>query len=181
MKAPAHECLGPVVRPGSTPNVIAEYKSSAAFSPAGQDTGSAATDRQIILNLKTLFERDPALISSLMEDPERHPSTPCATTLMVAAREALDARPNSAELHYHVARAAARLGRPQEAASLLERALELNPCHSGASVLLNDVCMLLKEPHRAVAWVQRLLRADTAPPSTVSPGGRDRRGNELFT
>ncbi|MFQ5805806.1 MAG: tetratricopeptide repeat protein [Phycisphaerae bacterium] len=182
MQPPVNENLRLSTRPMlPTAHPPGGFPSSLRSAPAEQDAKAAGSDWQIILQLKTLFERDPALISSLAEEVDGNQPATYATRLMAAGREALAARPDSADLQYPAARAAARIGTTRAAADLLERALEINPCHVAASVLLSDICLALKEPQRAVVWPQRALTARAAPADEQPAGGRNRRGNELFT
>jgi tetratricopeptide (TPR) repeat protein len=181
MKPPANENVGLPTRPASTSaSKPGRFRSSPGPASVEQDT-NAATDWQAILHLKTLFESDPARISSLLEDADGNQPSIYLTTLMAAAWEALAARPESADLHYHAAKAAMRVGRTREAAELLEHALEMDPRHVAASALLSDVCMLLKEPQRAVAWLQRTLTLGAGSAHPPPAARRHRRGNELFT
>ncbi len=180
MKLPADENVGLPTGPALITASTSGAPPDSASASAEQDADTA-TNWQLRPDLKALLERDPALISSLLEDS--HSSQPAihAATLMAAAREALAARPDSADLHYHAARAAMRIGNTHEAADLLERALEMDPCHVAASALLSDVCMVLKEPHRAVAWLQRTLALRAVSTDPAPAARRNRRGNELFT
>jgi Flp pilus assembly protein TadD len=156
-------------------------RSSGMLSSVEEDADATATDWQIILHLKALFERDPTLISALLEDSDEKQSAAHATTILAAAREALAACPDEADLHYHAARAAARSGKKHDAEALLRRALELNPSDVNALVLLADVCMGLDEPHRAVACLQRALAAGAVSHDRLPPVEHDRSGNELST
>jgi tetratricopeptide (TPR) repeat protein len=181
MRPPADEHAGLSTRPAPPPaSGTGDFPSEAGPTAVEQDANAAA-DEQAILHLKTLFESDPARISSLLEGTADNQPATYAATLMTAAREALAARPDSADLYYHAARAAIRLGRMREAAELLEHALERDPRHGPASALLSDVCMLLKEPQRAMAWLRRTLALGTASTPPRPAKRRNRRGNELFT
>jgi predicted Zn-dependent protease len=182
MKPSADESGGLSIQPAlATPNGAGDLLSGPISALVERDANAAVDDRQVILRLKTLFERDPALLASSLQELDTNQLAVHAATLTAAVREALAARPDSADLHYHAARVAARIGRPHEAADLLERALEINPCHVAASVLLSDVCMVLKQPRRAVAWLQRALAPSVLSSDPPTLTGRNRRGNELFT
>jgi len=181
MKPSANETVRLSSRPlSTTPSRPVGSPSTSTSEQVKTAADAAATDRRIILHLEGLFADNPALISSLLQDPNSHQPAVCAATVLAAARQALATHPESADLHYHAARAAARIGKPNEAADLLERALEINPCHVAASALLSDVCTALNEPQRAVAWARRALLANAAPADAPAMG-HNRRGNELFT
>lgn len=146
-----------------------------------QDADTAAVDWQIVLHLKALFARDPVLISSLLGNPEPRQPAPYAVPLLAAAREALRARPTSADLHYQVAKLVARLGEPQEAAALLGRALTLNPDRADARALLSAVCRQPNKPRAVTTGPQRGPAAGIVSFGVVPPVDHDRRGNELPT
>jgi len=74
--------------------------------PSERAANAIAADWQLIVQLTALFERNPALISTFLPDGDGKQSRPQIDALLVAAREALAARPESSELHYHTAAAA---------------------------------------------------------------------------
>jgi len=147
-----------------------------ALSPIERDANTTAMDWQIVLQLKMLFERDPTLISLLMEDSTGKHAAAHAGTLLAAVREALAACPDRADLHYQAAKAAARHGQRQDAEALLRRAVELAPSDRDVPLLLDDL--------RAGPDGADSPRAEGASlPDVVSPDTavrkNDRRGNEL--
>ena len=125
-------------------------------SPLEREADAAAQDWQIVVHLKLLFQRDPALLSTLFKDA-RCAQPAYATTLMLAANEALAAQPDSVDLLYHLAHAAAGTGKPKQAAELLERAVALNPGHGESVALLSDVRRGLSEANRPAGWLAHRL------------------------
>jgi tetratricopeptide (TPR) repeat protein len=182
MHPPARDYLGSPFGLRRAPlEVPADRSPCATQTPFEQDADTTATDWQITLQLKKLFARDPALISTLLEGPDDERPAAYAITLLAGAREALAARPDSADLHYHAARAAARIGKTRDTRAWLNRALELNPCHVEALALLADVCMESNEPDRAIACLRRALAAGAFPTSVPLSAEQHGRGNELPT
>ncbi len=146
------------------------------LSPSEREANAVAADWQVIVHLRQLFERDPTLIGALLGDGSPRRPAGFATTVLVAALEALADRPESASLHYQAARAALQSGYPGEAHRLLERAVELDPANVEAIALLAGF-----EPHQN-AGVEGKHEAHPARPDSLghpTAGGNDRRGNEL--
>jgi hypothetical protein len=63
----------------------------------------------------------------------------------------------------------------QAASSVAKRATRSGATSLTAAVPLSQACVSLRKPRRAST------RPGPASPQTLSPGGRDGRGNELFT
>lgn len=182
MNAPGHDCFRPPVQPHAGPSDTAAGRSRRPASlRVDWDADVAATDWQITLHLKALFERDPALISSLLNGTDSEQPAAHALMILAAAREALAAHPDSIDLHYQAAKVAAQVGHTHTAEALLRRMLEMDPNHVGGLVLLADVCIKLSEPQLAVACLHRALMVREAQPGLQSSAGCDRRGNELLT
>jgi len=107
-----------------------------------------ATEWQIIVALRTLFERDPGLVSALLRQASAN-DVLLVQTVYAAVREALaDGEPRP-DLYAQAALAAVRLRRWDEAESFARHALRLDPQHRGAQSL-----------------VTRITRARDASPST---------------
>ena len=123
-------------------------------SSAAREADAAAEDWQIVVHLKVLFQRDPALLSTLFEDA-RCTRPAHARTLMIAAAEALAANPDSVPLLYHIAKAALSIGKQTEAAELLERAVTLDPQHTDSIALLSQVRRSLREAQQSAWWAVR--------------------------
>ncbi len=160
--------------PGSTGGVPPH----GTLSPAEREADAAATDWQIILHLRTLFERDPRLIEALLEDLGSGGPPGLVATVLVAAREALVEQPDSADLHYFAARAALADDRRSEARALAARAVELEPGHTGALTLLATTGDKRHAPSGANTPAPgRPVRSEGI--GGPAAGGSDRRGNEL--
>lgn len=143
-----------------------------------RSANTCATDWQIILHLRSLFESNPALISTLMADASANAPAGYAETLLVAAKEALAERPGSVDLHLHTAAAAARCGRILEAEAVLRRLLALDPEHATARAMLADVnAPHLKNDEGKYAAEASFNHVDEIACPTL--GRRGRRGNEL--
>lgn len=151
---------------------------SASLSSLERSADAAATDWQIILHLRNLFESDPSLISTLMDGVGRDAPAGFVETLLVAAREALAERSESIDLHLHVAMATAQAGRPREAESLLHRVLEFNPGHAGATALLAGISAR-ESGHGDAAKPNPIESLHANSPAATLWLGGDRRGNEL--
>lgn len=130
-----------------------------ASSSIEREANAAATDWQIILQLKALFERQPELIASLARETDGIQSDALLSTLLAAAREALAAHPDSADLHFQIARLNMRIGGVQQAEAQAQHALELNPYHVDALLLLVDICTESNQPQRAIAYLQHARAA----------------------
>ena len=180
MHPPVHDSVGPFAQSVSGPLAQArDHQPRAGPSAIEHDADVTATDWQIILHLKALFERKPALIPSLLESVDGKQPAAYVTALITAVREAIAARPDSADLHYHAAGALLRLGKKREAETLLRRALALNPGHADTLLRLAEVCMRLNRPQRAAVCLRRALATDVVSCDTPPSGGPDRSGNEL--
>jgi len=185
MNRTPHAKVGFSTRPVLAPSV-ADSEAGALSSPIERDASAAATDWQIILHLRTLFERDPSLITWLLQGPgSNHPGA-YATTLLAAAREALTACPDSAELRYHAAMAVAHSGKTGEAPLLLRRVLEPNSRRPDAQDLPPSI---RPEPDRP--WRRATGAGDATEGAALAPGAaplvgedgkeEDWKGNELST
>lgn len=87
---------------------------------------AAASDWQIVLQLKELFRRDPRLIRNLLDGlPKR--SRRCVAAVFAAAREAASDEPDRMELQRLAGEAALRAGEPLAAGLLLSRVIGENP------------------------------------------------------
>lgn len=180
MYRPGHDIFESPREPAPALASSGVYSASSAAAPsAEQAANAAAADWQIILQLKRLFARDPALVSVLLRGHRHELPVAYGAALLAGVREALADHPDSAELHYQAAQAAARFGRIRDAEALLDQALALNPCHVEALALLADVCMELNKPQRAFACLRRALEAGAVSSEAVTPVGHDRSGNEL--
>ncbi len=163
----------------AAPGASGGVPGASRLSPAEREADAAAADWQIILHLRALFQRDPRLIDALLKDLGAGGPPGFITTVLVAAREALAERPESDALHYYAARAALADGRPGEARTLLQRAVELDPGYTAALALLARI----EDEDRTSTGV----KTNAAPGKPVRPegiggpaaGGSDRRGNEL--
>lgn len=180
MHPAGHDSVGPFTRSVSGTLARArDHQPRAGPSAIEHDANVAATDWQIILHLKALFERKPAIIPSLFDSADGKQPAAYLTTLITAVREAIAARPDSADLHYHAAGALLRLGKKREAETLLERALALDPDHADSPVRPAEVRTGLNRPQRAATCLRQVPGTSTASPDTPSSRRPDRRGNEL--
>jgi hypothetical protein len=180
MNSPVRGYVGaPIQSASERPTTADNRRPADSLSPTERNANALAIDWQIVLHLRALFERDPGLISSLLQNCDGKHPTAYTITLLAAAREALAERPDSVELHYHAARAAACVGEPRNAKTLLERALRIDSGHEGALLLLAEVGKQLEQPHFAGANLPRALAAGAVSTEKSRLKGHDRRGNEL--
>jgi len=180
MNASSNDNAGPTYQPPPAAFAQPADAAPAATPPRDdRDASAAATDWQIILHLKTLFTRDPELVSALLDDPDPQKPEGYRATLMAAAREALATCPRSAGLHYHLARAEALAGKAETAANLLEQAVALDPSHVAAATLLENIRADCRQPIRPAIAPHRSFASGASPAMAPEPGKHDRRGNEL--
>ena len=138
---------------------------------------SASLDLQILLQMTTLFERNPALIGELLQDATETDGGGLAL-IFAAACDALDNRPDCAALHVYAAMAALRLGNSPTAQRLLDRAVQMTPKDARAWLLLAETSVILNNPTRARQCAERARALCTSHlPQRESKQGRS--GNEL--
>jgi len=142
---------------------------------------TAAADWQIILHLRTLILRNPAIITDLLADARNRPIS-YLTTLYAATREAVSDQADNADLHYFAAAAAIHLGRLREAEHALDEAIRLAPHFGAAHLLAARLALESREPVRAH---ERLTAAERsgAPREEIAAlrarlGGPDTPGEE---
>jgi Flp pilus assembly protein TadD len=177
-----YQPLGRQLSP-SAPNLHSRVDASGGVQPTNptrieRNANTCATDWQIILHLRSLFESNPALISTLMADASANAPAGYAETLLVAAKEALAERPGSVDLHLHTAAAAARCGRIIVAESVLRQLLAIDPDHAKARAMLADVSAstLNTEGDTEAAEASSHNVGEIVQPTFGRRGGR---GNEL--
>jgi len=178
MGAAFHDRLPPSRQPLFTRPGSCLFVTDACPTLSAQPADTPAGEWQVVLQLKTLFERDPALISSLLANSGDGPPSGLLTTLLAAVREALAAHPDSAALHYQAAKTHLRVGNRPEARALLRRALELDPACAEALVLLAEVCVELHDAQQALVCLRQALALVRAASGARSAEGQGRRGNE---
>ncbi len=133
------------------------------FRPSQRDTAerhaeATAADWQVILHLRTLIARDPAIVLQLLADA-RHQPISYTTTIYAATREAISDHPDRPMLHYYAAAAAAQLGRFREAEAALDESIRLEPKHPAAHLLAARVALETRQHDRVH---ERLSLAETA-------------------
>jgi hypothetical protein len=119
-----------------TETVFADSRDS--FGPDAQPHSAAermAADWQIVMHLRTLIERDPGLVGSLLRQASASDAV-LVETVYAAAREALANRPNQAEFFAQAALAALALKRWDEAGRLMRDVLRLEPDHAAAQRMM---------------------------------------------
>lgn len=92
-----------------------------------------ALDWQIVLGLRALIERRPETTMDLLADGASDPGY--LALIYAAAREAVNALPDQADVQFALAAAALCTGRRGEAQSAVARCLQLAPQHARAAAL----------------------------------------------
>lgn len=123
------------------------------FRPNQRDTAerhaeATAADWQIILHLRTLIARDPAIVIQLLADARDQPIS-YTTTIYAATREAISDQPDQPMLHYFAAAAAAQLGRFREAEAAIDESIRLAPKYPAAHLLAARVAVETRQHDRA--------------------------------
>ena len=145
-------------------SLMSERERRCTMNPTPFQSGSSAapvapavpTSDAEIEHLSALFASEPELIEASLESPGSDQKRD-ARRVLAAARQALERRPGYADLHYFAARAALRANEPQQARTLLEAALRINPRYNAAMILAARACVLQGAHAEALRYLRQAV------------------------
>lgn len=134
-------------------NTAAPESCTVIRAPHAPAIASTAAQRCRAPQLAALFAEEPELILACLQGIDKE--TPAgARTILAAAKLAMRACPEYADLRCFAAQAAIVAGDFETAAEILEQALQLNPNYKAALILAARVAVLREQPQHAVALAE---------------------------
>ncbi|MEE8169411.1 MAG: tetratricopeptide repeat protein, partial [Phycisphaerae bacterium] len=135
---------------GASPSVAA----AAPSDPTGSQGTPAAR-----LRLARTFANEPELLDTFLSLPRTSRDDDLFRILADAVASAISKHPTYADLHHHLARISARLGRLRAAIDSDDRALAINPNYVRAMIHRADLYVALNQGDRAVVELERAVDA----------------------
>lgn len=137
---------------------LARRGTNSAFRPTLR-TYDDADDTRDLDRLSHLIETDPEFVDALLMLSESDVDENVFAVLLATLQRALERQPEQAELHHHVGRVLACLGKPEAAIEANERAVAIDPSFTRALVALGHLYQLQDQNDLAVTRLEQAIRA----------------------